>query len=134
MVFYEILDQVLALLRSRGRVTYGALKRQFNLDDAFLDDLKAEIIKGQRLAVDEDGEVLVWSGDATLAPPSETMAQQAQSPSPLTYTPSHLADKIRTVRPTLEGERKQVTVLFADLKGSTELIQGLDPEAAQAAS
>jgi class 3 adenylate cyclase len=112
-------------------VTYGALKRQFNLDDAFLDDLKAEIIKGQRLAVDEDGGVLVWSGDATLSPASETMAKQAQSPSPLTYTPSHLADKIRTVRPTLEGERKQVTVLFADLKGSTELIQGLDPEAAQ---
>ena len=51
MNFYEVLDQVLALLRSRGRVTYGALKRQFNLDDAFLDDLKADI-KGQRLARD----------------------------------------------------------------------------------
>jgi hypothetical protein len=50
MDFYEVLDQVLALLRSRGRVTYGALKRQFNLDDTFLDDVKAEIIKGQRLA------------------------------------------------------------------------------------
>jgi hypothetical protein len=36
MDFYEMLDQVLALLRSRGRVTYGALKRQFNLADAFL--------------------------------------------------------------------------------------------------
>jgi hypothetical protein len=36
MDFYAVLDQVLALLRSRGRVTYGALKRQFNLDDAFL--------------------------------------------------------------------------------------------------
>ena len=45
--------------------------------------------------------------------------------------PGHLADKIRTSRSTLEGERKQVTVLFADLKGSTELIHGLDPEAAQ---
>jgi hypothetical protein len=43
MNFYEVLDQVLALLRSRGRVTYGALKRQFNLDDAFLDDLKADV-------------------------------------------------------------------------------------------
>jgi hypothetical protein len=126
MDFYEVLDQVLALLRSRGRVTYRALKRQFNLDDAFLDDLKAEVIKGQRLAVDEDGEVLVWSGDATLPPPSEARAKQEQGQSPLTYTPSHLAEKIRTVRPTLEGERKRVTVLFADLKGSTELIQGLD--------
>jgi hypothetical protein len=130
-IFTRCSIKFLALLRSRGRVTYGALKRQFNLDDAFLDDLKAEISKGQWLAADEDGEVLVWNGDATLSPPSETMAQQAQGPSPLTYTPSHLAEKIRTVRPTLEGERKQVTVLFADLKGSTELIQGLDPEAAQ---
>jgi class 3 adenylate cyclase len=50
---------------------------------------------------------------------------------PLAYTLPHLADKIRTTRATLEGERKHVTVLFADLKDSTELIRGLDPEAAQ---
>src|SRR6267143_253370 len=47
------------------------------------------------------------------------------------YTPQHLAEKILTSRTALEGERKQVTVLFADLKGSTELIRDLDPEAAQ---
>jgi class 3 adenylate cyclase len=47
------------------------------------------------------------------------------------YTPQHLAEKILTSRPALEGERKQVTVLFADLKDSTELIKDLDPEAAQ---
>jgi len=51
---------------------------------------------------------------------------------PLTYTPPYLAEKILTSRSTLEGERKQVTVLFADLKGSTELIRDLDPEQAQA--
>jgi len=50
---------------------------------------------------------------------------------PLSYTPTHLAEKILTSRAALEGERKQVTVLFADLKDSTELIRGLDPEAAQ---
>ncbi len=50
---------------------------------------------------------------------------------PQAYTPQHLAEKILTSRPTLEGERKQVTVLFVDLKDSTELIRGLDPEAAQ---
>jgi class 3 adenylate cyclase/pimeloyl-ACP methyl ester carboxylesterase len=49
----------------------------------------------------------------------------------LTHIPKHLADKIRTTRTALEGERKQVTVLFADTKGSTELIEGLDPEAAR---
>src|SRR4029434_10288300 len=56
-----------------------------------------------------------------------TPAQQA----PLAYTPPYLAEKILTSRSALEGERKQVTVLFADLKGSTELIRDLDPEAAQ---
>jgi tetratricopeptide (TPR) repeat protein len=53
------------------------------------------------------------------------------APSPLSYTPGHLAEKILTSKTALEGERKQVTVLFADLKDSTELIRGLDPEAAQ---
>jgi predicted ATPase/class 3 adenylate cyclase len=48
-----------------------------------------------------------------------------------TPIPAHLAEKILTSKATLEGERKQVTVLFADLKDSTELIRGLDPEAAQ---
>src|SRR3989475_4644461 len=56
---------------------------------------------------------------------------ELQRPSPQTYTPSHLTDKILAARPALAGERKQVTVLFADLKDSTELIRGLDPEAAQ---
>jgi class 3 adenylate cyclase len=42
-----------------------------------------------------------------------------------------LADKIRASRHFLEGERKQVTVLFADIRGSTKLIEGLDPEASQ---
>ena len=45
--------------------------------------------------------------------------------------PAYLAEKIRTTRDALAGERKQVTVLFADIKDSTELIRGLDPEVAQ---
>jgi class 3 adenylate cyclase len=52
-------------------------------------------------------------------------------PSPQDYTPKHLADKILTSRSALEGERKQVTVLFADLKGSMELLAHGDPEEAQ---
>src|SRR5207249_8686747 len=47
---------------------------------------------------------------------------------PRTYTPKHLAEKIRTARSALEGERKQVTVLFADVKGSMELGEKVDPE------
>jgi class 3 adenylate cyclase len=51
--------------------------------------------------------------------------------SPETYTPGHLAEKILTSKAALEGERKQVTVLFADLKGSMELLADGDPEEAR---
>jgi class 3 adenylate cyclase/tetratricopeptide (TPR) repeat protein len=53
------------------------------------------------------------------------------SPAPETYTPRHLAEKILTSKAALEGERKQVTVLFADLKGSMELLADRDPEDAR---
>src|SRR5712691_5478552 len=135
MDFYAVLDQVLDLLRQRGRMTYNALKRQFELDDACLQDLRDEIIAAQRVAMDEDDRVLVWTGDvAAPSPPAAAPAAVQAYPSdagPRVYTPAHLAEKIVTARPALEGERKQVTVLFADLKDSTELIRGLDPEAAQ---
>ena len=51
--------------------------------------------------------------------------------SPETYTPKHLAEKILTSKSALEGERKQVTVLFADMKGSMELLADRDPEEAR---
>src|SRR5437870_5534178 len=127
MTFDEILARILDLLQRQGRVSYRALKRRFDLDDDYLEDLKAEIIKAQRLAVDEAGEVLVWTGGAE--PPQAPESPQERPP--LAYTPAHLAEKILTTRHALKGERKQVTVLFADLKGSTELIDGLDPEEAR---
>src|SRR4030095_16337374 len=71
MTFEEILDQAMAMLQRRGRLTYGTLKRQFQLDDATLEDLKNELIEGQRLAVDERGNVLVWTG-TEVAPPHPT--------------------------------------------------------------
>ena len=131
MTFEEILDQAIAMLQRRGRLTYGALKRQFQLDDAYLEDVKAELIEGQRLAVDEDGRVLVWTGAEGSAPHPLAPPGRSQDRLPLAYTPSYLAEKILTSKSTLEGERKQVTVFFADLKDSTRLIEGLDPEAAQ---
>ena len=131
MTFEEILDQAIAMLQRRGRLTYGALKRQFQLDDAYLEDLKAELIEGQRLAVDEEGRVLVWTGAEVSAPARQLPPPAARTVCPLAYTPPYLAEKILTSRSALEGERKQVTVLFADLKGSTELMADLDPEAAQ---
>ena len=82
MTFEEILDQAMAMLQRRGRVTYRTLKRQFQLEDDALEDLKTELIKGQRLAADEDGEVLVWvRGPAAGAPPAaEAAIPPAQPP------------------------------------------------------
>src|SRR5215472_15885163 len=91
MTFEEILDQAIAMLQRRGRLTYGALRRQFQLDDAYLEDLKAELIEGQRLAVDEEGRVLVWRGEPVSAPPLTTAppSTRASEPAhvPLAYTP-----------------------------------------------
>src|SRR5499426_132263 len=116
MGFYEILDQVVDLLRRRGRVTYGALKREFQVDDAFLEDLKAEIITAQRLAVDEQGAVLVWVGEAGTPPAPQADAHSPQGES--------RGDERRYP----EAERRQLTMLFCDLVDSTVLASQLDPE------
>ena len=67
MNFEDILDQALAMLQRRGRVTYRTLRRQFNLDEETLEDLKAELIEAQRVAADEGGTVLVWTGGPATA-------------------------------------------------------------------
>src|SRR5215510_13950080 len=137
MTFDDILAQIIDLLKRQGRVSYGALKRRYDLDDAYLEDLKDEIIHAQRLAVDEDNRVLVWiGGQASAVAPSPTsgIPESASAPAPdqarepLSYTPKHLAEKILTSRSAPEGERKQVTVLFADVAGFTTLAEQLDPE------
>ena len=63
-------------------------------------------------------------------PPHEPTIQGGHTgfAAPESYTPKHLAEKILTSKAALEGERKQVTVLFADLKGSMELLADRDPE------
>jgi class 3 adenylate cyclase len=142
MTFEELLDQVLALLQRRGRVAYRAVQRQFDLDDATFEDVKDALLFAHPELVADEGRGLVWTGAAgptptpTASPPEATPPPGAGAVSvpdtvPLAYTPPHLTDKILTARQALEGERKQVTVLFADIKDSTELIRGLDPEAAQ---
>src|SRR5499426_1286686 len=93
--------------------------------------IQVELIKSQRLAADEDGEVLVWTGGAGTGASAPSAPVESPGQAPLAYTPSYLAEKILTSRSALARERKQLTVLFADLKGSTELILDLDPEAAQ---
>jgi class 3 adenylate cyclase len=138
MTFDDILAQVTDLLKQQGRVSYGALKRRYDLDDAYLEDLKDEIIHAQRLAVDEDKRILVWVGaqaSASAPPPVSGTPALTSAPAAdhareiLSYTPKHLAEKILTSRSALEGERKQVTVLFCDLANSTPIAERIGPEA-----
>jgi hypothetical protein len=129
MDFYAILDQVVALLRQRQRVTYRALKRQFALDDDALADLTAELLYAHPHVRDDAGQGLLWTGAP--APAATPFFVEPPPQAPLAYTPPYLTEKILTSRGALEGERKQVTVLFADLKGSMELLADRDPEEAR---
>src|SRR5262245_12207578 len=130
MDYDAVLAQVLALLQQEKRVADRVRNRHLQFDDELLADLKDDVIFAKKRAVDEDGRVLGWTGEtAASSPTSQPMPEPARAP--LTYTPSYLAEKILTSRSALEGERKQVTVLFADVKGSMELLADRDPEEAR---
>ena len=140
MTFDDILAQVIELLQREKRLSYRALKRRYDLDDDYLEDLKDELIYAKQCATDEDNRVLVWVEDtpSTSVPsPASTTSGSLEPPAAdsahtlLSYTPPYLAEKILTSRSALEGERKHVTVLFADLRGSMELLADRDPEEAR---
>ena len=133
MTFEEILQQTIEMLQHRGRVSYRALKRQFNLDDAYLEDLTYELIDIHRVAVDQDGIMLVLTEKPKPSPSPVTTSvivepSATQALEPHSYTPPHLVEKILTSHAALNGERKQVTVLFCDLANSTGLAEQLGPE------
>ena len=95
MTFEEVVDQALAMLQRRGRLTYRMLQRHFHLDDAALEDLKEELLYGQRLAVEEDERVLVWIGPPAAPPPlaagSASTLDTSPAHAPLAYTPAYAA-------------------------------------------
>jgi class 3 adenylate cyclase/predicted ATPase len=128
MDFYALLDHVIALLRSRRRVSYGALKRQFGLDDAYLEDLKVELVEIHQVAVDQDGKMLVWTGVADTTPVASPLAAEAiLQPSPQDAQAAPPDARLATPLPP-DAERRQLTVLFCDLVDSTVLASQLDPE------
>jgi class 3 adenylate cyclase len=126
MDFYDVLDQVVDLLRKRERVTYRALKLQFKLDDESLEVLKDELIKAQRVAAGENHKVLVWTG-GTGTSPQPIVSSPSSGEAPLADQRTRVAQLPRTAH-TLDAERRQLTVLFCDLVDSTALSSQLDPE------
>lgn len=109
MDFDEILRRVIELLQREGRVSYRAIKRRFALRDDYIEDLKTEIIEAKRLAIDEGGVVLVWTGAST-------------------QTGAGRMSTLSGFSTVTEGERRNLTVMFCDLVGSTALSEKLDPE------
>jgi TOMM system kinase/cyclase fusion protein len=126
--FVVVVDQALALLRQRGRVTYRTLQRQFQLDAEVLTDLLAELRYAHPDEIREDDQGVVWTGDAGTAaapapaptPSDQPLARPADLPSP--------AAPPGTAPSTPDAERRQLTVLFCDLVDSTALAAQLDPE------
>ncbi len=125
MSFLEPVRRARSHLEEQDRVSLRALKREFALDDDALDELVEELVDVQRVAVREE-QVLVWVGPARSEPPITERSGVERDPRD--YTPKHLAEKILQSKSAIEGERKQVTVLFADVKSSMELAEQAGPE------
>src|SRR5215475_9244472 len=143
MTFYDLLEQVLALLQRHHRLSYRALKLQFPLlDPACLDALRDELLF-QGVARDVEGQGLIWLG----GPSVEPQATVSRQPAPVASAtePSLAAPTVPAILPSPatgddgltvpasglsapEAERRQLTVLFCDLVGSTQLSGQLDPE------
>jgi TOMM system kinase/cyclase fusion protein len=126
MTFKDVLAQVIDWLQQDQRVSYRALKRQFALDEEYLEDLKDALLYAYPQVVD-DGRGLVWTGTTetptalrhTSSPAQRPAGQEAPSPSMASLHPAPQP---------LDAERRQLTVLFCDLVDSTALARQLDPE------
>jgi class 3 adenylate cyclase/predicted ATPase len=124
MDLYEVLDRVVELLRSRKRVTYRLLQRQFSLDEATLQDLTAELLFAHPQVQKEGDLGLVWTEDVEVSgslPPPPTAPSAAQE-APAVHAPALPTDS------PADAERRQLTVMFCDLVDSTRLARHLDPE------
>src|SRR5499427_2360329 len=114
MTFEEILDQAIAMLQRRGRVTYQTLKLQFQLDEEHLEALKDAILFAYPQVVEAAGRGLVWSGEASAISPPTPASPQAVEP-PVTLTPRIGTTAIAPPEPQPpDAERRQLTVLFCD--------------------
>ena len=127
MTFEEVLDQAVAMLQRRGRMTYRALRLHFQLDDETLEALKEELLYSQPQVVDDEGRGLMWTGATDSAPAAAAPPAQPTRPSAVQEQHSSQVASLPTTPPP-DAERRQLTVLFCDLVDSTRLARQLDPE------
>jgi predicted ATPase/class 3 adenylate cyclase len=139
MEFFEVLAVAKWLLERRKRISYRTLTRELQLDDETLENLRHELIVGARLAADDDGKALIWTGGAT---PPATLSIVRSDASSSSVAPAvklrpvedaDILDDVSAESSSMpaagsEAERRQLTVMFCDLVGSTALSTKLDPE------
>src|SRR5467141_3167870 len=126
MTFDEVLAQIIDLLKRQGRVSYGALKRRFDLDDDYLNDLKDELLYVHPVR-DDEGRGLIWTGDTASG---QEVASYLAQPIPQPAAPEQHSPLVAPLptSPPPDAERRQLTVMFCDLVDSTKLSSELDPE------
>jgi hypothetical protein len=130
MDFYAVLDQAVDLLRQRGRVTYRALKLQFQLDDDQLEALKDELLYAHPQVVDDAGRGWLWTRAPEAAPPSAVAPAPAQDRTPLSYTPPHLAEQVeRLAHHVVRGEVWNKAVTYCRQAGTRAMARSAHHEA-----
>ena len=138
MNFARVLKEVLWCLVTEGSISYRRIKRGFDLDDDALEDLRRELISTLRIAADLNGELLVWAPEgrvtrpepaALLQPlPAMRQAERPAAPAIERELPAAAPVVPAAVAAAPDAERRQLTVMFCDLVGSTALSTGMDPE------
>ena len=136
MTFSEILKEAIWLLVTEGQISYCRLRRELDLDDETLEDVRIELIEVKCLASDKDGQLLLWSPAPTSGDHARPTASPAQL-APLRASGGAASPAAGQTEPETStiggstatgGERRQLTVMFCDLVGSTALSMRLDPE------
>ncbi|HMD66398.1 MAG TPA: adenylate/guanylate cyclase domain-containing protein [Stellaceae bacterium] len=138
MDFEQVLKEVVWRLVTEGRISYRRIKLSFALDDDGLEELRSELIGIKRAAADVDGERLVLASEGRLARPEGTalsqplpalrLAERPPAPAIERELPAAAPVAPAAVAAAPEAERRQLTVMFCDLVGSTALSTGMDPE------
>ena len=128
MTFDDILAQIIDLLQRQGRVSYGALKRRFDLDDAYLEDLKGEILYVHEAEVEADERGFTWTGVTEDFQETTSQSDRTEPQSVIEQAPTAQEISVPAEPRPPEAERRQLTVMFCDLVESTKLSSQLDPE------
>jgi class 3 adenylate cyclase/tetratricopeptide (TPR) repeat protein len=137
MDFTLLLSLVSFLLERERRLSYRYIQKQFRLDDESLEELRYELVVGQQVAVDDNAEALIWIGTQKVSSSAEKAEDAAKTggpshPLPRSYPEPNYSSREGDTVPipvrSTEAERRQLTVMFCDLVGSTALSTRMDPE------